>query len=306
MDGGTLALVLFALGLGLGTLLGGVTYALELRRMARFLRARNERSNARLTVNAAAPGLTDLADAVNDQLDRTDEARIASMRHQQEFQRDLSALSHDIRTPLMGAKGYLQLAREEADVTARAQRLTAATERIDSTIALLDQLFSYAKASDPDLALDLETIAVQPLIEQVLIGHYPEFEERGWEPSVQFEQADFAIEADRDALARIFENLITNALRYGADAPSVAQTAARGNVPATIAFSNRVAKPETLDANRLFDRFYQADPARGGHGTGLGLSVAAKLAEAMGMRLSAHLAGDILVIELALPHSAKL
>ena len=308
MDGDTFAFILFALGLGLGTLLGGATYALELRRMARFLHERHERSNARLTVNAAAPGLTDLADAVNAQLDRTDEARIATMRHQQEFQRDLSALSHDIRTPLMGAKGYLQLAREETDTDARNQRLIAATERIDGTTALLDQLFSYAKASDPDLTLDLEPVAVRPLIEQVLIGHYPEFEERGWEPSVRFEQDDFSVEADRDALARIFENLVTNALRYGASTLSVTQTAGNGSqqTPAVIAFSNRVANPNAIDADRLFERFYQADPARGGHGTGLGLSVAAKLAEAMNMRISARLSGDMLTIELRVPIGDRL
>ena len=301
MDSVTLTLIMLVLGLGLGMLLAGSTYILELRRMARFLRNRDGGSNARITANAPTPGLANLADAINGQLDRTDEMRIAGMRHQQEFQRDLSALSHDIRTPLMGAKGYLQLACEERDPEARNRRLTTAADRIDGTIALLDQLFSYAKASDPDLALDIVPVTVQPLIEHVLLGHYPEFEERSWEPMLTFDDPGFTVEADREALSRIIENLVTNALRYGASTLTVAQTAARGSKPATIAFSNRVADPVALDTDRLFERFYQADPARGGHGTGLGLSVAAKLAEAMGMRLSAHLDGDILAIELTPP-----
>ena len=304
MDG--LAIILLVIGICLGALLAGSTYMLELRRMARFLRNRDSHSNARLTVNAPVPGLTGLADAINDQLDRTDEMRIAGMRHQQEFQRDLSALSRDIRTPLMGAKGYLQLACEEGDPAERNRRLAAATERIDGTTTLLDQLFSYAKASDPDLALDTVPVTVKPLIEQVLLGHYPEFEERGWEPVLAFDNPELTIEADREALARIFENLITNALRYGAGTLTVAQTATHGDKPAVIIFSNRVADPNSLDTDRLFERFYQADPARGGHGTGLGLSVAAKLAEAMGMKLSAHLDNDILVIELTPPLLPKL
>ena len=299
MDGATFALILFVLGICLGVLLVSSTYLLELRGMARFLRNRSTGSNARLTVNAPAPGLTDLAGAINSQLDSADEMRIAGMRHQQQFQRDLSALSHDIRTPLMGAKGYLQLACEEGDPESRNRRLSAAADRIDGTTALLDQLFSYAKASDPDLALDIVPIAAKPLIEQVLLGHYPEFEERNWEPVLSFNNPELVIDADREALSRIIENLVTNALRYGAGALTVAQAAAHDGNPATITFSNRVADPDAIDADRLFERFYQADPARGGHGTGLGLSVAAKLAEAMGMRLSARLDGDILTIELA-------
>ena len=295
---GSTAFALILLVLGLGALLTALTYLLELRRIARFLRNRDTGSNARLTVNAPAPGLIDLADAINGQLDRTDEMRIAGMRHQQEFQRDLSALSHDIRTPLMGAKGYLQLACEESDPAARNRRLSAAADRIDGTTALLDQLFSYAKASDPDLALDIVPIAVQPLVEQTLLGHYPEFEQHGWEPTLSFDDPSLTIEADRDALSRIFENLITNALRYGTSTLAVAQIAAHNGNPAAITFSNRVDNAGELDVGRLFERFYQADPARGGRGTGLGLSVAAKLAEAMGVRLSARLDGDVLTIEL--------
>ena len=306
MDSDALAPLLLALGLGFGMLLAGAIYLLEIRRMARFLRTRDSCSNARLTANAPAPGLADLADAVNAQLDHTDEMRIAGMRHQQEFQRDLSALSHDIRTPLMGAKGYLQLACEEEDTAARNRRLAAAADRIDGTTALLDQLFSYAKASDPDLALDIVPVAVQPLIEQVLLGHYPEFEERGWEPALAFDNPELAIEADREALSRIVENLVTNALRYGTGALAVTQVAAHDGAPATIAFANRVADPGALDTDRLFERFYQADPARSGRGTGLGLSVAAKLAKAMGMQLSARLDGDTLVIELTPPLLPKL
>lgn len=68
------------LGAALGALAAGATYAMELRRMARFIRERQPRSNARLTVQAAAPALQDLAAAVNAELDRAMEERIAAQR----------------------------------------------------------------------------------------------------------------------------------------------------------------------------------------------------------------------------------
>lgn len=295
MDTGLVAIALLVIGLGMGSLLAGARYVGEVRRIARFLRERDPQSNMRVTAGGA-PGVTDLADAINAELDCSAQAHIEALRHQQEFQRDLSALSHDIRTPLMGAKGYLQLARDEADAARRARHLDAAAARIDATTELLDQLFAYTKSTDPDLALKMEPVALKPFVEEILLGQYPAFEERGWEPQVAFEDVAATLEADREALARILTNLVVNALRHGSSAPSISQRTENGRV--LLGISNAVEDPTAIDPDRLFDRFYQADSARGAKGSGLGLSVAANLARAMGMELSAELAGSTLTITL--------
>lgn len=90
-------------------------YGHELRRMARFLRNRDGRSNSRLTTEMPGPGFADLARAVNGTLDAADRRERERAAEQRQFQRDLASLSHDIRTPLMGAKGYVSLAAEEPD-----------------------------------------------------------------------------------------------------------------------------------------------------------------------------------------------
>lgn len=267
----------------------------ELRRMARFLRERDLRSNARMTVEVPGRAWAELANAVNSQLDAAQEERLDNQRRQQEFQRDLASLSHDIRTPLMGAKGYLRLARDEEDEAGRMRRLGAAEARLDDMGALLDQLFAYAQANDPDLALDLRPVAVLPALADVLVGQFPAFERRGWEPRVDFEDDALSVDADAEALARIFENLVGNALRHGSGPLAVEQ---RG---ACVAFANEVPDPAAFDPERLFERFYRADASRSEVGSGLGLAVSASLAAAMGMRLSARLDGNVLVVELALP-----
>ena len=173
-------------------------------------------------------------------------------------------------------------------------QLAAAEARLDDMGALLDQLFAYAQASDPDLALDLRPVRVLPLLADVLVGHYPAFDERGWEPQVDFEDEALATDADAEALARIFENLVGNVLRHGASTLAVRQ---RGRV---VTFANEVADPSALDVTRLFERFYRADASRSASGAGLGLAVSASLAEAMGMCLSARLEGGMLCIDLEL------
>lgn len=292
MNTAALIALIFILGCGAGALLATASYTMELRRCARFLRQRDDESNARLTRGAPAPGLSDMIDAVNEELDRASQARTAALRHRQELQRDLSALSHDIRTPLTGANGYLQLAEREEDPGRRRAHFECARQRIDATAALLDQLFAYTKASDPDLTLDCEPVALKPLVEQVLLGHVPAFEQRGWEPALAADPEDAAICGDRTALARIVENLVANALRHGVEAPRIA--VGRGS----LRIENRVADPDAIEVGRLFERFYQADSARGRSGAGLGLATCARLAHAMGLELSARMHGETLAIEL--------
>ncbi len=190
-------------------------YGHELRRMARFLRNRDGRSNSRLTTEMPGPGFVDLARAVNGTLDAADRRERERAAEQRQFQRDLASLSHDIRTPLMGAKGYVSLAVEEPDDARRAHYLQAAEARLADMEGLLDALFAYARATDAASELDRRPLVVLPVLADVLTGQFPAFEERGWEPAVDFPDESLMVEADSEALARMFENLVSNALRYG-------------------------------------------------------------------------------------------
>lgn len=293
---GIVVAALLLVGLGLGAFFVCVCYATELGRQARFLARRERLSNARLTCGSRLPGMVAMVDAVNAEIDAADAERVGALRAADEFSRGLSALSHDVRTPLTGARGYLQLAREESDPARKDEQLAAADARLAAMSGLLDELFSYARAADPDTPLELGPVALRPVLEQVLLGHYPEFEARGWEPELSC--GDVVVTADREALTRIVENLVVNALRHGSGPLSVRVRQAGEKDGVVVEFSNPVADPSAIDVDRLFERFYQADASRSTAGSGLGLSVAAKLAEAQGMTLTAHLSGPNLVCQL--------
>ena len=318
----------------------GALYALvllarerELGRIACAIEARAEQGlgNARITLHVRSAGLTRLAQALNAEFDRTEEARIAAERAHGAFQQDLASLSHDIRTPLAGAQGYLQLAERTEDAEAAARFRAQATERLATMRELVDGLFDYARASDPDFALELEPVEVMPALSEALLTFYPDLNARGWEPRVLCAEADAGVctLANREALGRVLMNLTVNALRHGMGAPTVevaretaspvtpagAGTAARNGaagtahaasavLPAgsvTIRFANPVADASRIDAERLFDRFYRGNTARTGEGTGLGLAIVARLVEAMGGTVAAQTADGTLTITVALP-----
>lgn len=270
----------------------------ELARIAAELEAREPEGNARLALEVRSPGLVALARAVNAELDRERDRHVRDLADRGAFQQDLASLSHDIRTPLAGAQGYLQLARRTGDEAARARYTEQAIRRLGSMRELVDGLFDYAKAADPGFAPELVPVALMPAVSDVLVSFYPQFTARGWEPRIDCADEDARVLADAPSLARALANLVNNALRYGSGAPGIS---VRGRGPEIrVTMSNPVERPGDIDAARLFDRFYKSDAARTGEGSGLGLAIVARLVEAMGGTVSARVEGDELAIELVL------
>lgn len=264
----------------------------ELRSIARFLVDRDTLSNTRVTVSVHTRGFVRLGQAINRQIDRHQGERIAAEEDKRDLRRGLTYLSHDIRTPLSGAQGYAQLLADEQDETERARYLDVVERRLDDVSGLLDQLYAYAQVQDPDYRIERERVDVSQVLVESLASLYAPFKERGWTPDIQLADEPLIALSDGDSLGRIFRNLVVNALRYGSEAPRIVQEGT------AITFSNRVANPEAIDAERLFERFYQGDAARAGEGSGLGLAIVAQLAKALNIKLAARLEGDVLSISL--------
>ena len=270
----------------------------EISRIARELLTHDIASNARILLHVHTPALEALAQAINTLLEAEQERAIAHRRSREAFQEDLAALSHDIRTPLAGAQGYLQLARMTDNAQEHNNDIVRAEERLSSMRTLVDGLFEYAQATDPSFSLECVPVALMPVLSEVLAGMYPRFVAREWEPHISIDDETVAVLADERALTRVLENLMTNALRYGISAPRIVSQTEEGKV--TLCVSNDVPDASALDTNKLFDRFYRAETARSGEGSGLGLAIVAHLVDAMGGEVQAWLDQSTLTIEIIL------
>lgn len=301
MSGWIVAAVLFA-----ALVLIIALYERELGQMSRFLHRDDRSTNERASVGFSTPGISSVAAAVNEEMNALRDEHATIDEQQETFQRDLAALSHDIRTPLAGAQGYLQLYERSADPAERERFLREAASRLSAMRELTDKLFDYAKAADSDAPLMCEPVEVLPVLAEVLAGAYPQFAERGWEPALDFEDDSVMALADSEALSRVFSNLLANALRHGASAPSICQRhlpsddGKSGGV-VELVFSNRVEDADGIDADRIFERFYRTDSARSGSGSGLGLAIVASLCKRMGGSAEAHVVDDGLAIAVTLP-----
>lgn len=235
----------------------------------------------RARLESADPAVVELACAVDRHLDadlaRDFECRAADER----FREQLAALSHDIRTPLAGAQGYLQLARRATDPALAARYLDSAAERLAALRVLTDDLFAYARAADPSFEPELVPCDLAEAVADALAARYEAFVARGWEPDVHLGRTEPVLAAP-DALSRVISNLLENALAHGCGAPTVRVE----GTALTVANPVAIEVATRLDPARLTERFYQGDPSRAGHGSGLGLAVARALAESMGGTLA--------------------
>lgn len=249
----------------------------DLERLTRLLDGHEDAPAARSRLESGDGAVRALARALDRELDAQRERDLAREAADERFREQLAALSHDLRTPLAGAQGYLQLARRAGDAGRREHCLDGAEERLVAVRALVDDLFDYARAADPSWEPELGTCDLAATVADALAARYEPMAARGWEPLVDLSGAEDVL-AEPEALARVVANLLDNALAHGSGAPSVRVSGA------SLTVENPVSPEDAarIDVARLTERFYQGDPARTERGSGLGLAVARALAEAMG------------------------
>ena len=270
-----------------------VRYKLELRHMAQFLMSRDRTKSATLKAQLQTHEMRKVVSAINNELANHKNEYEDLKRHQKEFQADLAHLSHDIRTPLTGARGYVQLLENEENIEKRTHYHKAVTRRLEDLNYMLDQLFIFTQVTDPEYSVEIEKIDANEIMSEALLSLYPQFKEKKIEPLVQLEER-LDVVADKEALRRIILNLVTNVLRHGTGNFSIVQQ------KTAYVFANTVPDPSLIEVNRLFERFYKADPNRSGEGSGLGLAIVYQLAETMGASVAATLEDDVLSITLNL------
>ena len=282
-----LIIALAALGIAAARLWSCRAQMLE---MARVLEETPAESNLRLTVRMSGTAPRRLCQAVNLRLEEGRRLRLETRKREQELKYTMACISHDIRTPLAGAMGYLQLLEGEPE--RQAEYLSIIQRRLEELEELLEELFLYTRLQSGSLPLECGAIAALPPLWDALAEFYPQFEAAGAAPELRFDREEMKILANPEALGRVYRNLIANALRHGDGGLTVSGR------DGELCFSNQLPCGPRPDPEHLFDRFYQGGPARGSGGAGLGLSIVGELMERMEGRVSAEIDNDTLSIKL--------
>lgn len=270
-------------------------YRRQVRGLSEQLKDLEPGSNQRLTCSVRDRNILSLCRLVNTYIDSQQKLVLQAREAEEELKYTIASVSHDIRTPLTGASGYMQMAEKTEDPDKRKEYCRIVRGRLKDLEQLLDQLFLYTKLTSQEISLQMEPVSLFPLVCEVLTGFYGKFQEQNREPSLDFQEEAIQIQGDGSQLKRVLGNLVSNSLSYGLGPLFIVQ---KGN---TLTFSNKVKDPGSIDPDQMFVRFYRGDPSRNASKSshaGLGLSIARELTQAMGGKIEARLHEDILEIVL--------
>ena len=208
-----------------------------------------------------------------------------------ELREAVTNISHDLRTPLTAIRGYLELMEREDASPAVKRYLTLIAGRVEAMKLLTEELFRYSvilSAGD----VNPEPTDLVAVLEESIAGFYGPLRERGIEPVISLPEGAVVRLLDRNLLARVFGNILSNALKY-----SDGDLAITLSPDGTASFTNAAPELDEVQVGRLFDRFFTVSAAR--NATGLGLSIARTLVERMGGTIDAQVASGRLTIRVA-------
>ena len=206
-----------------------------------------------------------------------------SERHNEKSKNEMiTNIAHDLRTPLTSILGYLDLInKRELTEDTKKEYLKIVYEKSKKLQDLIESLFSFTKTNSSKLVLKIDKIDIIKLLCQLMEEFYPNFEDKGITCSVNTNIDSYVIDGDGTLLARLFDNLINNAVKYGADGKRIDVKIIAENNIVKIAVINygKVIPQDELPL--IFDKFYRVDQARnsGTGGTGLGLAIAKNITE---------------------------
>lgn len=235
--------------------------------------------------------LGELADKINAMAERLQQS-VLDERKAVTAKNDLiTGVSHDLRTPLTSVLGFLEYieqdrCRDEAEVR---HYVGIAYEKSLVLRKLIDDLFEYTRVNSGGLPLRLEPLDLKAFIRQLAEESVPELEQADMTYTIEDETEALWIEAAPGELVRAYENLITNAIRYGKNGKRLVIAFSREGEEAVVRFSNFGDRIAESDIPYIFERFYRAERSRSQHtgGSGLGLAIAKSIIDRHGGTISA-------------------
>lgn len=233
-----------------------------------------------------------LACSVNNELRHLRAERQRFVQGDTELKEAVTNIAHDLRTPLTAVSGYLQLLEREEKSEAVKRYLDLIGNRTDTLKTLTEELFRYSVITSRS-ELKMTCVDVVAVLEESLAGAYDQLSQKGIVPDIILPENKVERISDRSALSRIFENIISNAVKY-----SDGDFTVKMNEDESIVFKNSSKGLDSVTVERLFDRFYTVETGR--NSTGLGLSIAKLLTERMGGTINATYADGTLTITLRL------
>lgn len=192
----------------------------------------------------------------------------------------ITYLAHDLKTPLASVIGYLSLLDEARDMSAeqKSKYINVALEKAYRLEELINEFFDITRFNIQSIVLNKGKIKLAYMLRQLADEFYPILTPQGKQMVIQVSD-DLILIGDADKLARVFNNIIKNAIAYSYQKSIIDVIASIQEDKVLITFTNQGDPIPTRRLDTIFEKFYRLDSARSTNtgGAGLGLAIAQEI-----------------------------
>ncbi|NLO84233.1 MAG: HAMP domain-containing histidine kinase [Clostridiales bacterium] len=248
-------------------------------------------TNTLLDISSRDRSMRELADSLNVELIELRDRRHRYEQGDRQLKQAVTNIAHDIRTPLTAICAYLDLLEGEEQSGDAKRYLEVIGKRTEDLKRLTEELFRYSVFMAESADATYQPLSLSGALEESVSAYYPALMGCGIVPEITMPEQAVTRQLNKNALTRILENIIGNAIKYS-----------DGDLQITLhedgemVFSNSAAKLDEIQVGKLFDRFYTVDAAT--KSTGLGLTIAKTLTEQMNGKIHADYSDGRLSIHL--------
>ena len=216
----------------------------------------------------------------------------------------ITNVAHDLRTPLTSIIGYLELLSGDVKLEPEIQKkyINIAYVKTKRLEKLIEDLFGFTKMNYGKLSMHVGQVDVVKLLSQLLEEFYPSFVDKNLSYELQSNVPVKVITADGNLLARLFDNLINNAIKYGADGKRIMVKLHADDEIVTVSVINYGYVIPADELPLIFNKFYRVEQSRSTNtgGTGLGLAIWKNIVDMHGgtITVTSDLSGTVFTVKL--------
>ncbi|CAH1220808.1 sensor histidine kinase [Paenibacillus sp. JJ-223] len=253
----------------------------------------NEGSYERVLLFSSDPQIRQILTDVNLLLDHAHRTGARYANQEKEIRHMLSNISHDLKTPLTVVLGYSEtlLHRTELTEAERAAMTAKLHDKTQEVLRLILSFFNLAKLESGDVELTMDRVNASELCRLKVLSFYELLTNLEMQVELSIPDEDVFVRANEEALERVLDNLVTNAMKYGADGKVLGLSVDKqenGTVVISVRDQGR-GIPER-EHDHVFERMYTLEDSRNRlyQGSGLGLTITKRLVERMGGSIGLH------------------
>lgn len=241
--------------------------------------------------------LNELLLIINKTINYTRVKELDLIRKNKSLKKEITNITHDLRTPLTSSLGYIDLIlNSNLSEEDKQKELKAIKNRLLRLEELINSFFELSVMRMNDKKIDMKQINLVSVVEECISRYYDDFNQEERKIVFNNKIKQYNILANEEILKRIIDNLISNALKHSDD-DLIINLSNKDDI--ILKFENEIIE-DNLDIECIFDEFYTTDISRTKGNTGLGLAIVKEFTKMLDWNIEAKKKNNRLIIELYL------